>query len=301
MAMQLLKEARTKGIYIYLDDEKLKVKAEAGALTDEFRNRIKQLKPALIALLKELAQVKKSDDKDQIKALGQIEAVLSYPQQRLWLAEQLAPDSTQFVIPAALRFGGLLNTDSLQQSFDAIVARHEILRTTYVEGKSVDGENGPLQVINEARQMAMTKVDLSDLSGDEQAQALKRLQQNEENKPFDLLRDFMLRNTLVKLGSEEHVLLLSFHHIATDGWSIGLLVNELISLYSAFSQNKSDPLAPLMIQYADYAKWQRDRLQGEVLQSQMDYWHKQLSGAPALHGLPLDAPRPQVQTTQGRT
>ena len=182
--MQLLKEAKSKGIQIYLDGEKLKVKAEAGALTDDLRSRIKQLKPALITLLLELNQVKKSDNGEQIKALGQIKGVLSYPQQRLWLAEQLSPDSTQFVIPAALRFSGVLNTVALQESFNAIIERHEILRTTYVEGKNIDGEYEPVQVINEAHQVIMGNNDLSNLTEYEQEQVLKRLQQKEEGKPF---------------------------------------------------------------------------------------------------------------------
>jgi amino acid adenylation domain-containing protein/FkbM family methyltransferase len=221
---------------------------------------------------------------------------LSWAQQRLWFLDQLDHAAgAAYHMPAALRLRGNLDKAALQAALDCIVARHEALRTTFVR---VDGE--PVQVIAPAAAgFALRQRDLSALAGGEQATAVARLAADEVSHPFDLASGPLVRGQLLCLGAQEHVLLITQHHIISDGWSIGVLVREVSSLYAAFSQRLPDPLPPLAIQYADYSAWQRAWLQGEALQTQRDFWQAQLGGAPALLALPTDRPRPPVQTYAG--
>ncbi|WP_369981521.1 amino acid adenylation domain-containing protein [Xanthomonas bundabergensis] len=221
---------------------------------------------------------------------------LSWAQQRLWFLDQLDHAAgAAYHIPAALRLSGALDRAALQASLDRIVARHENLRTTFV---SVEGE--PRQAIAAADSgFALTEHDLRGLDATAQESAVAELSLREARAPFDLAQGPLIRGRLLVLSEREHVLLVTQHHIVSDGWSIGVLVKEVGALYAAFSQGRSDPLPPLPIQYADYAAWQRQWLQGEVLQGQIDFWRKQLSGAPALLELPTDRPRPAVQSYRG--
>ena len=219
---------------------------------------------------------------------------LSFAQQRLWFLDQLDPGSPVYNIPASIRVRGLLNAAALEQSFNEIVRRHEALRTTFavVDGSSV-------QVIAPTMTVSLPIVDLSELTQTErEAQAL-RLATEEAQRPFDLTRGPLVRVSLLRLHDEDHILLLTMHHIVSDGWSVSVLFRELAALYEAFSTRKPSPLPELPIQYADFAVWQREWLQGGVLEEQLSYWKKQLSGAPAMLELPMDRPRPAVQTFQG--
>ncbi|MDQ3205049.1 MAG: SDR family NAD(P)-dependent oxidoreductase, partial [Pseudomonadota bacterium] len=222
--------------------------------------------------------------------------LLSWAQQRLWFVDQLDPAaSAAYHIPAALRLDGVLDRAALQSTLDRIVARHESLRTTFV---TVDGR--PQQVIApEGVGFALTEHDLSDLVGEEQAEALTVLGTQEAQAPFDLSTGPLIRGRLLHLSTNEHVLLVTQHHIVSDGWSIGVLVHEVSALYAAFTQGQADPLPALPIQYADYAAWQRQWLQGEVLEAQLAFWRKHLTGAPALLELPTDRPRPAVRSHAG--
>ncbi|NHZ33324.1 non-ribosomal peptide synthetase, partial [Massilia rubra] len=221
---------------------------------------------------------------------------LSFAQQRLWFLDQLDHAAgAAYHMPAGLRLSGQLDTDALVRALDRIVARHESLRTCFVE---VDGT--PWQRIGAAGQgMALARHDLSHLRGHEQEQALAAQAQDESAAPFDLARGPLIRARLLRLGEREHVLLVTQHHIVSDGWSVGVLVREFAALYTAFSQSLDDPLAPLAIQYADYALWQRDYLQGEALERQCSFWSAHLAGAPALLELPTDHPRPARQSHAG--
>ncbi|MGD2146473.1 MAG: condensation domain-containing protein, partial [Anaerolineae bacterium] len=218
----------------------------------------------------------------------------SFAQERLWFLDQLVPAIPVYNIPAALRFEGMLDVEALARSLNEIVARHESLRTTF---SAVDGQ--PLQVVSPSMSIPLPMVDLSSLSeGDREAEA-RRLAGEEARRPFDLAEGPLLRAGLLRLGAEEHVLLLTMHHIVSDGWSMGVFFREVRTLYKAFSSGKPSPLSLLPIQYADFAAWQREWLQGEVLEAQLSYWREQLGGAPALLELPTDRPRPGQQTYRG--
>ena len=222
---------------------------------------------------------------------------LSFAQQRLWFLDQLELGKYAYNIPAALRLRGQLNLPALEQSLNKIVQRHEALRTTFT---TVDGQ--PVQVINPTLTLALTLVDLRELPEVEQEVEVQRLATEDAQRPFNLERGPLLRVTLLRLGEAEQVMLFTMHHIIADGWSIGILIRELATLYTAFSSGKpyiaSQLLRELPIQYADFALWQRQWLQGEVLESQLNYWKQQLAETPALY-LPTDRPRPVVQTFRG--
>nr|WP_244172052.1 non-ribosomal peptide synthetase [Myxococcus virescens] len=219
---------------------------------------------------------------------------LSFAQQRLWFLDQLEPGSSSYNIPIAVKLTGTVQVDALEQSFKALVLRHESLRTTF---QSRGGE--PAQVIAEESEIQLRVVDLSDLSEAERASEVQRLIAQEAAHPFNLTRGPLLRTVLLKLSEQEHVLVLVMHHIVSDGWSMGVLVREVAALYEACSQGLSSPLPELPLQYADYAVWQREWLQGEVLESQLAWWKEQLQGASQALELPTDKPRPAVQTFRG--
>jgi len=219
---------------------------------------------------------------------------LSYAQQRLWFLDQLQPLSAFYNIPIALRLVGTLNVAALQQSLQEIIHRHEALRTNFV---TVDGQ--PTQVIQTQGNWKVSVVDFEHLSITEQEIATQQLTQQQAIQPFNLATEPLIRPTLIVLSKTEHALLVCMHHIVFDGWSVGVFVEELAALYNAYSQGQPSPLAPLPIQYADFAIWQRNWFQGDVLQSQLSYWQQQLANAPALLSLPTDRPRPSVQTFAG--
>jgi amino acid adenylation domain-containing protein len=220
---------------------------------------------------------------------------LSFPQQRLWFLDQLNHEaSAAYHMPAALRLSGRLDKAALRAALDRIVARHEVLRTCFVQA---GGE--AVQVIAAAAPFALTELDLSHLSGHEQRHALSLVALEEQAQPFDMAQGPLIRGHLVRLADDEHVLYVTQHHIVSDAWSVGLLVREASALYAAFSQGQADPLPPLALQYADYAAWQRGQLQGAALQAHTDYWRGQLAGAPALLELPADRPRPAAQQYDG--
>jgi len=221
------------------------------------------------------------------------ELPLSFAQQRLWFLDQLQPNSALYNIPMVLHFRGNLNQKALEQSFQEICDHHEVLRTNFV---TIDGQ--PTQVIQTTRE-TISVVDLQDLPIHEQAEKTQQLKQKQATQPFDLAKESLIRITLVVLSETEHLLLVCMHHIISDGWSIEVLIHELTSLYNAYVQNQPANLAPLPIQYADFALWQKQWLQGDVLQSQLNYWQNQLTAAPPLLSLPTDHPRPAVQSFVG--
>ncbi|HEY9422995.1 MAG TPA: amino acid adenylation domain-containing protein, partial [Thermoanaerobaculia bacterium] len=221
---------------------------------------------------------------------------LSFAQQRLWFIDQLEPGHPAYNIPLALRLTGAMEPRLLERIFSEIIRRHETLRTTFASG-----ESEPVQVIAAPEPFELPVLDLSHLSKDRrEAQALA-LALSEGRHPFDLQHGPLLRLVLVRLAETDHLLLLTLHHIVSDGWSMGVLLREVLALHEAFSQGLPSPLAELPVQYADFAVWQRSWLQGEVLDVQLDFWKQQLAGAPAVLELPLDRPRPAVQTFRGAT
>jgi len=218
---------------------------------------------------------------------------LSFAQQRLWFIDQLEPGNSAYNFPAAVRLKGPLNLAALERSVNEIVKRHEALRTTFT---TVDGR--PAQVIAPTLIVRSPIVSLRELPESEREAEVRRLAIEEAQRPFDLAQGPLLRVTLLRLAEEEHVGLLTMHHIVSDGWSTGILIREMAVLYEAFVGGRSSPLPELPIQYADFAHWQRQWLQGEVLETQLAYWKRQLLGASPFE-LPTDHLRPAVQTFRG--
>ena len=222
---------------------------------------------------------------------------LSFAQLRLWFFDQLEPGNSFYNIFTALRLTGCLDEVALEKTLSEILRRHETLRTTFsmVEGR-------PVQVISPAATVQIPIVDLRGLAESEAQLLVQEHAREEAQRPFDLAGGLMIRACLLRLADEEHVLLFTMHHIASDGWSIGVLVREVVTLYDAYSNSKPSPLPELALQYADFAQWQREWLQDTVLDSQLSYWKKQLADSQqSVLELPTDRPRPLVQTFRGAT
>lgn len=224
---------------------------------------------------------------------GQDRFPASFAQERFLFLSQLEPDSAAYHIPQVIRLGGPLNLSALQQSLDAIVARHEALRTNIVAG-GVTAE----QIIADPRAIDLVVVDLSDRSGSDQALELERLITRQTCRKFDLAKDLLLRASLARLGPQEQILVLTQHHIAGDAWSVRILLRELETLYEAACAGRVLSLPELRLQYADFAVWQRQRIQGDFLHGQLDFWKRQLVGLPDLLDLPTDRPRSARATSQ---
>lgn len=210
---------------------------------------------------------------------------LSYAQQRLWFLHQLQPESPAYNVPFALRLTGKLDRKALQSSLSAMVERHETLRTSFPahQGK-------PVQKIEPQLQLRMEEIDLRGLPEEQREAEVKQVAQEQANRPFDLANGPMLRAVLLRTGEEEHALLVTVHHIISDGWSLAIIVKEFCAFYAAHVKGEQPDLAELKIQYPDFSVWQRDWLQGAVLEEQIAYWKKQLAGASRLD-LPTDFPR----------
>lgn len=219
---------------------------------------------------------------------------LSFAQERMWFFDQLAPGTSDYNVPLAIRVLGPLDVSVLERTISEIVRRHEVLRTTFT-----NNAGRPVQVIAEALPIKLPIVDLRHLPEVESEAAAQKLAIAEANRPFDLTTGPLLRVSVLQLGGEEHILLVTMHHIAFDGWSVGVLSREISVLYAAFTTGKSSPLPELPIQYTDFAHWQRQLLQGEFAAEQLSYWKRQLEDAPAVLELPLDHRRSIVLTAQG--
>ncbi|MFL5357614.1 amino acid adenylation domain-containing protein, partial [Archangium sp.] len=220
----------------------------------------------------------------------------SFAQQRLFFLDQLEPNNPTYNIPAAIRLDGALDLTALERSFNELVRRHESLRTTFQAD-----QDGVLQVISPSTVLSVATTDLCGLSETDLEVEVPRLVEEEARRPFDLAQGPLLRVGLVRLSEHSHVLLLTMHHIVSDGWSVAVLIRELSALYEAFTKGQPSPLSELPIQYADYAAWQRRWLQGEALEAQLSYWKKQLDGASRALELPTDHPRPSVQSSRGES
>ncbi|HLM54814.1 MAG TPA: amino acid adenylation domain-containing protein [Pyrinomonadaceae bacterium] len=219
---------------------------------------------------------------------------LSFAQQRLWFIDRLALDSPFYNIPEALRLSGRLDVDALERSFDEVVRRHEALRTSF----TTDGGR-PVQIVNEPAPLGLEVTDLSGLPEAMREREAVRLAVEEAHRTFDLTRAPLMRARLLRLGAREHVLLITTHHIVSDGWSVGVFLSDLSALYAAHLRGEPSPLEELPVQYADFAVWQREWLQGEVLEGQLRYWRRQLGGELPILNLPTDRPRPAVLSYAG--
>jgi amino acid adenylation domain-containing protein len=219
---------------------------------------------------------------------------LSYAQELLWLLSQVFDDGVAYNAPGAFHLEGPLDLERLAAAFDALVARHEILRTTYavINGK-------PMQIIGQGEPVELNVVDLSVMRSDERSAASQEVLKQESRFRFDLVNGPVMRPTVIRLGTDEHILMLNMHHIATDGYSRSAIYRDLTAFYEAIGRGEEAPLAPLSIQYADYAVWQRTWLQGGVADAQLEYWKRKLERAPSRLDLPADFPRPPIRSYVG--
>lgn len=248
---------------------------------------------ALLLQRLQKAHTKKTDIKT-ISPMPPGELVpLSFAQQRLWFLYQWEPTNPTYNIPLSWHIEGSLDIVALRSALDELIDRHKILQMCFVAAEDVFLEFHP------DPRITLDIVDLSTTPVDKWDSEAKRLAFEEARKPFDLERDLPFRAGLIRLSETEHVLLLTLHHIIADGWSVGLLRNELAQLYTSFEANQPSPLPDLPIQYPDFAYWQRSWLRGDILIKQLDYWKRQLAGVPKALGLPTDRPRPAMLTHNG--
>jgi amino acid adenylation domain-containing protein len=219
---------------------------------------------------------------------------LSFAQQRLWFIDQWEPGSHSYNIDSALQLTGRPQVAALRYALDEVVRRHESLRTTF---PTVDGQ--PIQLIAPSVTFELAEVDLTGLSGHEREHVAQSLVRERAERPFDLARGPLMWMSLVKFDPDDHILMFAMHHIISDAWSLGVFVGELATLYGAFSGGEPSPMPDLPVQYVDFARWQRDWLVGAVLDSQLEYWMRQLEGAPPLLELPTDYPRSEMRGFRG--
>ncbi|MCC5669654.1 amino acid adenylation domain-containing protein [Nostoc sp. CHAB 5784] len=291
--VELLSYLRSLDIQIFIDGEKFRCNAPEGTLTVELRTEIQEHKAEIIEFLKATNRTHNHNFRPLVPISRSENLPLSFAQQRLWFLDQLIPNNPFYNIPVALHLTGSLNKAALEQTFNEIVRRHEALRTTFV---IQSGQ--PVQVINPTLTIPLPIIDLRQLPQAEREIQARQFTNQEAQRFFNLSTDSLLQVKLLWLDETQYILLLNMHHIVSDGWSIGVLIQEIAALYTAFTSNQPSPLLKLTIQYADFAYWQRQWLQGEVLEQQLDYWQKQLDNISILN-LPTDRPRLAVQTYQG--
>lgn len=290
--LEFLSYVRSLNIRLSSDGDRLHCQAPQGALTPSLKAELAQRKSEIITFLNQ-ANI---DTPKTIQSISRDRDLpVSFAQQRLWFLDQLGGQSAIYNIFKVLHLRGKLNLTALEQAFQVIVERHETLRTSFQVVK-----DSPVQIIAPQISLTLPVIDLKELPIDEQSVQVQKLIKAESQKPFNLRQAPLLRVTLLHLEEQFHILVLAIHHIISDGWSMGILIRELSTLYQAFSSGEPNPLPPLSIQYADFAHWQRKWLQGDVLSKQLNYWKAQLTDAPRLLELPTDHPRPPVQTFQGR-
>ena len=291
----LLADLHASGVKLWLEEERLRVSAPPGILTEERRAALTHYKSDLLVLLEKQAM----QTMPPLPRTGR--EPLSYAQQRLWFLQQVEANSA-YNMPAILHLHGALHYTVLQGAIDAIVARHENLRTTFHE------EGGEIyQRIAPPAPVAIPIIDLTPTAAMTIEAAALALADDELRRPFDLAQGPLLRVVLIRVTSTqptatpEHYLVVNMHHIISDGVSVAFLIDEFSALYSAGVRGEASPLPPLAIQYADFAAWQRKWLGGKFLEQQAAYWQEKLQGAPPLLELPTDRPRPAQQSFRGKT
>ena len=284
----LIAEATRRGIRFHVDGGQLGFKAPAGAMDAQLRSELVLRKTELLELLQasDAAVLPRRAD-------PAADCPLSFGQQRLWFIDRMEGGS-QYNVPAALALDGELDRAALEQALAKLLERHAVLRTAYA---SVDGE--PVQRVQASAVPALEWIDLAGLEGERQDAEVRRLAAAEAARPFDLEHGPVLRASLLALAPQRHVLLVTLHHIATDGWSMGIVVREFAELYAAQVAGRAPILPELSVQYADFAAWQRQQVDGAALERQLGYWRGRLAGLPQVHSLPLDRARPAQQGFDG--
>jgi amino acid adenylation domain-containing protein len=289
-ASEIVEHAVREGVYLFVKDSRLAYRAAKGGVSEQLRAALRLHKEEVANYLQEAV----ASRREEILAVPRVAGAegrnhfpLSHSQRRLWLIDRIEGGSSRYNLPVAFKLSGKLDRAALQRALDLLVERHEVLRTTFAE----ESAGAVVQIIHEPRAVPIEIEDLQGCNAEEKQTRVVELAQREVGRAFDLSADLMLRARLVLLSEHEHVILFTLHHIASDGWSIGILVREFKELYEAREQGREATLPALPIQYVDYAHWQRQWLEGPGLQKQLAYWSERLSGIPIVHGLPLDRER----------
>jgi amino acid adenylation domain-containing protein len=294
---EILREAAERRVSLYVQDGKLRYRAPDGALTDELRSTLAAHREELIGYLT-LIQGRADDDRFTPPPVaprrGDGPVPLSFAQQRLWFIDRLGEGSAQYQATSVYRLIGDLDVPAFGRALDAIVERHESLRTVVEE---IDGK--PYLAVRPATGGVLRVVDLRAVPEGEREDEARLRVDGEVARPFDLARDLPFRVLLVRLAADVSMLAVRIHHVASDAWSLGVLLGELGRLYAAYAAGGDAGLPPPPIQYADYAAWQREWLEGELLADELAYWKRHLEGAAPVHELPLDRPRPFSQGHAG--
>ncbi len=289
--IEFLSSLAKKDIRLWLEGENLRFSAAEGVFTGELRNEVVKRKPEIIAFLK---QAQKLTDAPIPKADRNQDLVLSFGQRRLWILAQLTPNDVTYNMASALALRGPIRIELLEKTFAAIVQRHESLRTRFVDKEGITS-----QVVDDSSGWQLTSNDISALAGSEQDNAVQQALDREVLTPFNLETGPLFRVQVIRRSSEDHVLIVGMHHVVSDGWSMEILVKELITLYVSFAAGHGNPLPPLSVQYADFAAWQHQWMNSDGLKKQLDFWHQTLANAPAVLALPTDRPRQQTPRNHG--
>src|ERR671914_1274183 len=293
---EVLAELADLDAELWVDGEQLRIRASRGRLTPDLHNELVKNKAEILVLLHQRNRSASVTFIPLVPIPRNGHLSLSFAQERLCFLDQLEGPSATYNEQVGLRLSGLLDVGALQRSLGEVVRRHEVLRTSFptVEGVAV-------QRIAPVLEVGLPVVELQGLDEGERDAEVRRLAAEEAQRPFDLARGPLLRVCLLKLGEEDHGLLVTLHHIVTDGWSLGVFIHELSALYPAFATGRPSPLAELPIQYADFAAWQREWLQGAVLEGQLGYWQEQRGGgAEGFGGSPPPPRARQCRASGGR-
>ncbi|MEP6931178.1 MAG: MupA/Atu3671 family FMN-dependent luciferase-like monooxygenase, partial [Flavobacterium sp.] len=289
---QRLTQLIQQGITFEASEGKLLIKGDLSVLSPEHKDFLKENKNEIIALIEQTTHeipLLKSTEKNTLKPL-------SFSQQSLWLLDKINNGSSHYNLTSTFKLKGKLDYKALNQTFNTILERHDSLRSVFF----VDNLGEPVQKNQALHDFTIAIEELDVSIENRQDQILQKIEE-ETNKIFDLTKDLLLSVRLFKVNDLEHFMIVTMHHIASDGWSIGVLVKEFNSLYNSYSKGGSNSLPELKVQYSDYANWQRQWLKGKVLENQINYWKNQLADLPVIHNLPLNSPRPFIQSFNGNT
>lgn len=296
-AVDLVADLIRLGVKLWIENDQLRFKAPHGVVTPKLKTRLIEHKVELLAFLRQVQSSIKSSEAPPILPVPRDGYLpLSYAQERLWMADQWQRGDVSYNLSHGILIEGRIDLAALEQSLNEIIRRHEVLRTT-IEAR--DGQ--PYQNIATNWSLSMRTLNLEKLSRLDREAEARRLIGVETSRTFDLARGPLLRVSIFRLEAERHILFFTVHHIVFDAWTTDVLTKEMAVLYEAFTSGRPSPLAELSIQYADFAQWQRQWMNGDRLEKQLTFWKEQLDGAPASLDLPTDRPRPPVKTTRGAT
>jgi len=276
--------------------DNLKVVSKNGKLGDEIKVLLKENKSHLIEVLKSSEQLPEDNIPCVYDSSLEQDFQLSSAQRRMWFSYKMDPSSAGHNLSASYSIKGELCASSMEAAFRKVVERHSSLRSTFVElddGRAV-------QRIRRNVNFALSQYDISTVSAEQRDTKVTDFAITDSNTPFDLTNDLLIRVSLLCLGEAQHVLVVTQHHIVSDGWSIDVMMSEISQLYTSLKAGEAGELPPLAIQYVDYSTWMSDHLKGEVLESKMQFWRNMLTGAPEVNSLPLDLPRPKKQGYRGK-